>query len=164
MDLAEELNAGSPLAALLAAPMRPGRVVWIGRRPVHREPVEAVARALLAADAGLQGDHSRSGARQVTLIEAADLDAIAGYLGRDRIVPEALRRNFLVAGINLRALKGRPFRLGTALLQWTGECHPCSRMEAALGTGGYNAVRGHGGITARVLVGGEVGLGDAISA
>ena len=68
----------------------------------------------------------------------------------------------MVRGINLGALKARRFRLGGALLECSGECHPCSKMERLLGAGGYNAVRGHGGITARVLEGGEVRLGDLL--
>jgi MOSC domain-containing protein YiiM len=73
-----------------------------------------------------------------------------------------LRRNLLISGINLLALKDRPFRIGAVLLEGTGLCHPCSRMEAVLGPGGYNAMRGHGGITARVLESGELHVDDAL--
>ena len=76
--------------------------------------------------------------------------------------PEQLRRNIVVEGTNLTALKDRHFRLGTALLAWTGECHPCSRMEETFGPGGYNAVRGHGGITARVIESGTIAIGDRL--
>lgn len=114
---------------------------------------------------GVVGDHYASatqGARQVTVLSAEHLAAIASYLGQDVILPELLRRNVVVRGINLAALKGRAFRLGDAMLESSGDCHPCSKMERLLGAGGYNAVRGHGGITARVLEGGEVRLGDLI--
>jgi MOSC domain-containing protein YiiM len=159
------LNPDSPLARLLNAPMRSGTVTWIGLRPARRQPLVAVPSAHLDTEIGLIGDHYQSRtnqARQVTLIQAEHVTAIAAYLRIDLIDPHRLRRNIVVSGINLLALKGRRFRLGSALLLATGECHPCSRMEEILGPGGYNAVRGHGGITARILLPGSVHLGDPI--
>ena len=75
-----------------------------------------------------------------------------------------MRRNVVVRGINLLALKGRRFRIGPALLEASGECHPCTRMEEILGAGGYNAMRGLGGITARVIEGATIRIGDAVVA
>jgi MOSC domain-containing protein YiiM len=66
-------------------------------------------------------------------------------------------------GVNLLALKDRRFSVGAVILEGAGECAPCGRMEETLGPGGYNAVRGHGGIVARVVEGGEVRLGDPIA-
>lgn len=155
----------SLLARLLAAPVRPGCLAWIGLRPARRAPVIAVEQAELRPGEGLIGDRWRGGAtggRQVTLIAAEHLAAIAGFLGLDHVAPERLRRNLVIAGANLIALKGHRFRLGGALLEHSGECHPCSRVEAEFGPGGYNAVRGHGGITARVIEGGAIRLGDAL--
>jgi len=158
------LNPSSSLAPLLDAPVRPGRLVWLGLRPARRAPMEAVQDAQLVAGRGVAGDrYSRlDGGRQVTLIEAEGLRAAAGYLGVAEVSPSAVRRNLVTEGINLLALKGRRFRIGEAVLENTGECHPCSRMEETLGLGGYNALRGHGGITARVLQGGVVRLGDLV--
>ncbi len=160
------LNPASPLARLIDAPLRPGLVTWIGIRPARRAPMVAVETARLDPVEGLIGDHYASrtgGARHLTLIQSEHLSAIASHLGRGAVLPEALRRNIVVSGINLAALKDRRFRLGEALLEWTGECHPCSRMEEILGPGGYNAVRGHGGITARVARPGQVAKGDTMA-
>jgi MOSC domain-containing protein YiiM len=145
--------------------MRPGRLDWIGVRPARRVAVESRASASLTAGRGVDGDRyetRRDGPRQVTLIAAEDIVAIAEFLGLPDITPELLRRNLVTSGINLLALKDRRFRVGTALLETSGECAPCSRMEETLGPGGYNAVRGHGGITARVIGGGIVRIGDAV--
>jgi MOSC domain-containing protein YiiM len=120
---------------------------------------------MLIAGKGIEGDRyqtSRDGPRQATLIAGEDIQAIASFLGREGISPELLRRNLVTRGINLVALKGRRFRIGTAVLEGSGDCAPCSQMEEALGTGGYNAVRGHGGITARIIESGCVTVGDAI--
>ncbi len=159
------LNPASPLARLIDAPVRPGTLCWIGLRPDRRAAMTAVDRALLDPQGGLAGDHyggRAGGARQVTLLQAEHLSMIGACLGQDPVAPELLRRNLLVSGLNLLALPGRRLRIADAVLEVTGPCHPCSRMEAALGPGGYNAVRGHGGVTARVLESGRIGRGDAV--
>ncbi len=159
------LNPASPLARLLGAPVQPGVVRWIGLRPARRAAMVAVPRARLAPGRGLEGDRwqgAAMGGRQVTLLAQEHLLAIASFLGRAAVTPDLLRRNILVGGINLLALKGCQLRAGSAVLEITGECHPCSRMEEAFGPGGYNAVRGQGGVTARVLAAGEVGIGDVV--
>lgn len=157
------LNPVSPLAGLMNARVRPGKVEWIGVRPKRRAPISVVEEAMLDTSHGLIGDRysGRSGERHVTLIARENVNAISAFLGQD-VAPEQLRRNIVVSGINLLALKSRRFRLGNAVLEMTGECHPCSRMEEIFGEGGYNAVRGHGGITARVLEGGAVRIGDPL--
>ena len=158
------LDSASLLAKLFDAPVHPGEVQWIGLRPYRRAPLQSVNDATLEAGLGLVGDRyaNRDGKRQVTLIPCEDLVAIASFLRIERAAPGDLRRNIVVRGLNLTALKARRFTIGSAVLEATGECHPCSRMEETFGPGGYNAVRGRGGITARVLVGGPIRVGDRV--
>ena len=68
----------------------------------------------------------------------------------------------MVSGVNLYALREQRFFIGDVLFEGAGICAPCSRMETTLGPGGYNAMRGHGGINARVISGGALRLGDAV--
>ncbi len=114
---------------------------------------------------GLEGDRyqGRTGQRHVTLVQEEHLAVIASCCGREFIKPEVLRRNLVVRGINLLALKNRIIDIGNVQLEVTGLCHPCSQMEETLGAGGYNAVRGHGGITARVLTDGIIRVGDVVA-
>ena len=150
------------LAALTARRARAGRLVWIGVRPARRAPLLAPD-AVGIGPAGLDGDRrARPGKRAVTLIQAEHLPVIAALAGLDAVAPETLRRNLVVAGINLLGLRGRRFRVGDAVLEGTGLCAPCSRMEEALGPGGYAAVRGHGGVTAQVVSAGRAALGDPV--
>lgn len=143
-----------------------GRLEWIGVSRARREAVTFLSEAMLIAGQGIEGDHHATGRpgrkRQVTLIQFEHLAAIAGFLQREAVLPELLRRNLVVSGINLLALKGREFRIGDCLLSHSGSCDPCSLMEAQLGPGGLNAMRGHGGITAVVLEGGMIRVGDAV--
>ena len=155
----------SELHRLMTQFPRPGQVRWIGLRPARGVPMRAVDSAEAVAGKGLRGDRyaSASGKRGITLIQAEHLPAIAALIGVDAVETAALRRNLVVSGIPLIALKGRRFRIGDVLCEGTAPCDPCSRMEAALGPGGYNAMRGHGGLCARVLQGGTLRVGDAVT-
>lgn len=144
-----------------------GVVRWIGLRPAHEVPMRAVEEVLALVGRGLEGDRAsrttRGGKRQVTLIQAEHLPVIAALSGRTEVTPERLRRNVVVAGINLISLRALRFHVGPeVLLEGSGPCEPCAKMDVALGDGGFQAMRGHGGITARVLRGGRFQIGDAV--
>lgn len=144
---------------------RAGKVEWIGVRPARRHPLVVCEEVVVTPEGGLVGDHysGDSGKRQVTLIQAEHLEAVASFLGRPAVDPALTRRNIVVRGLNLLALQGRRFRIGSAVLEATGLCHPCARMEEYLGPGGYNAMRGHGGLTARVVKGGVIRRGNEVA-
>jgi MOSC domain-containing protein YiiM len=141
-----------------------GIVSWIGIRPERKAAIKSVPEISAIESQGLDGDHyaSPGGTRQVTLIQEEHLEAVASFLGVHEIDPQNTRRNVLVRGINLLGLKDQKFKVGEAIFEYTGECHPCSRMEENLGEGGYNAMRGHGGITAKIIKGGLIKLGDPV--
>jgi MOSC domain-containing protein YiiM len=158
-------DAEGPLARLLETFPHAGKLEWIGLRPAARGAVLPVNHVEALADYGLVGDHKArraGGKRQVTLIQHEHLAAVAELLGREKVTPELTRRTLVVSGVNLLALRDRRFTIGDVVLEGTGPCDPCSRMEASMGRGGLNAMRGHGGITARVLEGGVIGLGDPV--
>lgn len=156
---------GTDLHRLMTRFPRAGTVDWIGLRPARDVPMREVDAVEAVAGAGLVGDRygGGSGKRGVTLIQAEHLPAIAALAGRDAVAPAILRRNLVVSGIALVALRGQRFRVGGVLLEGTDSCDPCSRMEQALGPGGYNALRGMGGLCARVLEGGTLRIGDAVA-
>lgn len=153
---------------LLADVPRAGRLSWIGLRRDKRGAVNEVEEVEAVAGLGLAGDRKATGTprpqdrRHVTLVQREHLGVVGALLERGPVDPALLRRNLVVEGINLRALHDRRFTIGEAVLEGTGECHPCSRMEEALGRGGYQAMRGHGGLTARVVTGGRLRVGDEV--
>ncbi len=156
---------------------RPGRVEAILLRPARLAPMVRVTEVVAEPGRGLIGDRrsaalktgSSAQKREVTLLQAEHLPVVAGLLGLPWLDPARLRRNLVVSGINLLAMRSL---FPDARLQWqfgadvvlevTGTCEPCSLMESELGEGGYNALRGHGGVTARVLVGGTVRVSDPV--
>ncbi len=142
-----------------------GIVQWIGVRPSRGEPVEARTIVGVDLEHGLVDDHfsGKAGSpRQVTLIQQEHIDVVAKLLQKQSVDPALTRRNILVSGINLAALKEKIIQIGSAKLKVTGGCPPCGKMESNLGPGGYNAMMGHGGITASVVQPGTIQIGDRV--
>ncbi|MBK9605881.1 MAG: MOSC domain-containing protein [Betaproteobacteria bacterium] len=156
---------------------QPGRVEWIGVRPQREGRLVSVREVRAIAGAGLQGDHYAGGAngkRHLTLIQHEHLAVVARLLAlRDNtptvlpVDPALVRRNVVISGLNLLALKNKRFRLGATLLEFTEPCQPCSAHGMSRGwsaRGTNKALRGHGGICARILEGGPIRIGDELVA
>ncbi|CAN5877299.1 MOSC domain-containing protein [soil metagenome] len=156
---------------------RNGRIERVLLRPARGVAAVDVVAALAVVDRGLEGDRSAArapssvggGRRQVTLIQAEHLPVIAALAQRDDVDASLLRRNLVISGLNLLAARSLfedqalVLRLGDeVIIEITGPCEPCSKMETALGDGGYNLMRGHGGVTARVMAGGLLRVGDVV--
>lgn len=155
---------------------QPGRLDRIYVRPAQGAPCLSLDQTLALPQLGLKGDRAsikpssqaNGSKRQVTLLQAEHLPVIAALTGQKKVDPALLRRNLIVSGFNLLAAKSlfkdQPMQLciGEVVLEITGPCEPCSRMEHVLGRGGYNAMRGHGGVTARVIRGGLLTTGDTV--
>ena len=165
------------LRSLTACFPREGRLEAILVRPARGAPMRSVDAAQALQARGLEGDRSAlrpaaspsGGKRQISLVQAEHLPVIASLAGLPKVDASVLRRNLVVRGLNLLAacslFRDQPLilRIGDEVaLEITGPCQPCSLMETALGAGGYNAMRGHGGLTARVLHGGLLKIGDAV--
>jgi MOSC domain-containing protein YiiM len=155
---------------LLKPPHITGRIEAIVVRGDSRRPARCIDATHARVGIGLADDRlGRRGeadlsTRQVTLIQHEHLPVIAALACVTAVDVAALRRNLVVSGINLVALKNARVRVGAALLEIVGPCQPCSRMEEAVGLGGYAAMRGHGGMTARVLEAGAICVGDVVRA
>jgi MOSC domain-containing protein YiiM len=148
-----------------------GRVEAIIVRGAPRDPARTLSATQALAGIGLADDRlgkkgqAELSTRQVTLVQAEHLPVIARLAqlqGSPAVDAVRLRRNLVVSGINLLALRNARVQVGDAVLEIVGPCAPCSRMEEEVGPGAYAAMRGHGGMTARVITTGAIRVGDVV--
>jgi MOSC domain-containing protein YiiM len=147
-----------------------GRVIGIARRSARRAAMEEIAEGMIAPGSGLEGDHkgAKFPHRAITVLSREAWEAALAELGGPAepvALPWTARRaNILVEGVDLPRARGGRVRIGPALLEVTYPTQPCARMEEAH-AGLLRALHPdwRGGITARVLEGGVVRLGDPVS-
>jgi MOSC domain-containing protein YiiM len=145
----------------------PGRLIGIARKAAHRAPVETLDRGRISVEGGLEGDHRgpKHPMRRITVVAREAWEAAVAELPADAAdLPWTARRaNLLVEGVRLPRAVGGVIRVGPIVLEITGETNPCGRMEEAC-PGLLQALspEWRGGVTCRVVEGGEIALGDAI--
>jgi MOSC domain-containing protein YiiM len=133
-------------------------VVGLQICPGRRKPMTPVESARAVENLGLEGDRHAKGdsQRQVLLIEAETLEKLDLHVGD-------VKENITTRGIALMELPlGARLHVGEAVLEITGECHPCSRMED-LRPGLRETLGGQRGMLARVAHSGTLRVGDAIT-
>lgn len=130
------------------------------------EPV-AVGSATAVAGCGLEGDRyfgeDLAPARQLTLVDAAVLDAVAEADPTLALAPGESRRQLTTSGVDLNALVGQEFMVGPVRCRGIELCEPCSHLEKHTGRAGIMRALVHrGGLNAEILSDGEISVGDAV--
>jgi len=160
------MNSQARLLDKLCANIAPGKLEWIGLRSERRGEVVVVEQAEAVVDLGLAGDHrmkkTPGSARQVTLISREYIQQICQHTGHSSIDPRLLRRNLVISGMNMNLLRYQRLQIGDVILETNALCHPCSRMDEALGAGGTAAMFGYGGLCAKIIQGGQMQVGDKV--
>jgi MOSC domain-containing protein YiiM len=98
---------------------------------------------------------------EVTLISSEDLDYIEDELGISVRNGEH-RRNIITRGIRLGDLRRKRFRIGEAVLEYDRPRPPCRHVQDLTEPGMTRALKGRGGICARVVEAGRIRAGDAV--
>jgi MOSC domain-containing protein YiiM len=136
--------------------------------------MQAVAEIEAIVGIGLSGDRYAAGtgfysarptdpgAREVTLFEAEVLDLLQTDHGIT-LRPDEHRRNLTVRGVRLSELLGQRFSVGDVVLEGVKDCPPCEHLEQLTGKRLLRPLLDRGGLRARVVVGGTLRVGDAIS-
>lgn len=148
--------------------MGQGRLVGIAQRAKPRAPMETLASTVVTTDHGVGSDHRGKlkpggrGKRQVTILSREAWEAACAEIGAS--VPWTVRRaNLLVEGVVLPTRAGQVVQIGGVRLLVTGECDPCRRMDEAVpGLEIALTPDWRGGLTCKVLAGGEIAIGDSV--
>ena len=139
--------------------------------PLARVGEERRERVEVRAHLGVVGDRYFGGKAHVreavTLMAAESLDAITAELGLASVPDAALtRRNIIVRGVDVDALRGAEFSLdtgdGPVLFLAHRPANPCAWMNVTLAEGAHKALRGRGGMRCEPLTDGTLSLGSAV--
>ena len=98
---------------------------------------------------------------QITFFSIEVFEKLANHFGLTNKSAGNLRRNVIVSGVNLNDLIGEEFSLQGVRLRGTAHCKPCYWMNQAVAPGAEEFLEGNGGLRAKILTDGFIGVGDA---
>jgi MOSC domain-containing protein YiiM len=132
--------------------------------------MESVEEVRTIEGCGIEGDRYCEGTGfwtrygdvcEVTLIAGEDLDYIEKELGIS-VKNGEHRRNIITRGTSLGDLRRKKFRVGEAVLEYDRPRPPCRHVQDLSEPGMTRALKGRGGICARVVQAGGIRVGDVI--
>ena len=150
------------------APAGSGTLEGIFVAAAAGEPTRSLERVRALADRGLEGDRHVDGrgtfpsglpGSSLTLIEAEVCESFDPPLA-----PDEHRRNLLTRGIDLNALVGREFSIGSIRCRGMRLCEPCTVAQRYASRPVLRALVHRGGLRADILEDGEIALGDVVRA
>ncbi len=127
-------------------------------KPADEHPIVAVTEMECVAGRGLRGDrffdYKPDYKGQITFFSAEIYDELCVLLDTWDRPPSVFRRNAITRGTDLNTLIGKPFTLQGITFEGTAECSPCYWMDQAFAPGAEAALKGRGGLRARILTDG----------
>ena len=157
-----------------ASPLRAaheGRVDAVLVAPAAGAAMQRLTEADAIAGHGLRGDRYVAGhgtfstpggtGGQITLIAAEALEATILPSGQP-VTPEQARRNIVTRGIDLDALLGQRFAIGSARCVGRRRCEPCAHLERLTESGILRGLVHRGGLRADIETSGTIRPGDSI--
>lgn len=127
-------------------------------KPPGEAPMVEVDRVECVAGKGLKGDRffdfKQDYKGQVTFFSEEVYESLCEKLQVSDREPYVFRRNIVVRGVDLNALIGQEFEIQGVRFAGTQECTPCYWMDQAFAPGAEQALKGRGGLRARILTDG----------
>ena len=120
------------------------------------DSVECVARSGLVGDRYF--DYKENFKGQVTFFDWAVYQKIREKFDCSDLDPAAFRRNIMTVGVDLNTLIGQRFTLQGIEFEGSEECSPCSWMDEVVAPGAHEALKGFGGLRARILKSGTLAV------
>lgn len=131
-------------------------------KPPGEHPIQAMKKVECVAGSGIRHDrffdYKPDYHGQITFFSAEIFDDLCQHFGLSDVSPALLRRNVIVRGADLDGLIEQKFRIQEIEFLGTGEAKPCFWMNQALCEGAEEWLRGRGGLRAKILTTGILGL------
>jgi MOSC domain-containing protein YiiM len=142
--------------------MSAGSILAITTAPEYGADLVARQSIELIAGGGLPTDRHAGARRAVTIVCTGELARAAAQHGVDSIDGVMTRRNIVVDLPELPRQHGTRFTLGEAVLEVWRDCAPCELMDEFFGEGARHALKQRAGISATVIEGGTISVGDVV--
>ena len=158
-------SGAAPVMQIVDIYISPGHN-YVGHhgKPAGKHGIERVQKIDCVAGRGIHGDRyfdCEQDHKQITFFSEETFEALDRQFGLDGKSTAALRRNVIVRGADLNALIGEEFEVQGVRFEGVEESRPCYWMDQALCEGAMDALRGRGGLRAKILSSGTLSVSVA---